>query len=181
MVPSRDNYRLRILPSTCKDKKALGGGGRPVIKTSAVLLRKRKGRSPRHHHHPPALSLHSRIKSRICYNLNNCAADEFKILQSYLLVGHKALLIIILEDFRFWCMMQSPPHVATASLLCYGGRRTSYHRTELRSSSNLQDAHACLTLSAAAPDNGTVRVVFNLRVGRWTGGTELKYRLQFCM
>lgn len=37
------------------------------------------------------LLLVSRIKSRICYNLNNCAADEFKILQSYLLVGNKAL------------------------------------------------------------------------------------------
>lgn len=124
-----------------------------------------------------------RIKSRICYNLNNCAADEFKILQSYLLVGHKALLIIILEDFRFWCATQSPLHVPTASPLRCEGRRTSYSRTELRSSSNLQDAHAPrLTPAAAAPDNGTVRVVFNLRVGcGGTGGGGLKYRLQFCM
>lgn len=113
LVPSRDNYRLRILPSTCKDKKALGGGGggggRPVIKTSAVLHRKRKGVPRATPPHPRTLQ--TRIKSRICYNLNNCAADEFKILQSYLLVGHKALLIIILEDFRFWCAMQSASHV----------------------------------------------------------------------
>lgn len=119
---------------------------------------------------PPA-----RIKSRICYNLNNCAADEFKILQSYLLVGHKALLIIILEDFRFWGAAQSPPHVLAASASRRRERRTSRGRTELRSSPNLQDAHARLTtLPAAAPDHGTVRVVFNLRVGRRTGGrTEI--------
>lgn len=30
------------------------------------------------------------LKSGICCNLNNCAADKFKILQSYLLVGNKA-------------------------------------------------------------------------------------------
>lgn len=34
---------------------------------------------------------HAWIKTGICYNLNNCAADEFKILQSYLLVENKAL------------------------------------------------------------------------------------------
>lgn len=107
LVPSRDNYRLRILPSTCKDKKALGGGGRPVIKTSAVFSsgKERGPRSPAPP--PPRVFSPLRIKTRICYNLNNCAADEFKILQSYLLVGHKALLIIILEDFRFCRATQS--------------------------------------------------------------------------
>lgn len=65
LVPSRDNYRLRILPSTCKDKKALdgGGGGRPVIKTSAVLRRKRKGGPRAPPPHPPARSLQPGLKA----------------------------------------------------------------------------------------------------------------------
>lgn len=150
---------------------------------SLKLAPEKKGGPPP----PPNPSRRSRIKSGICYNLNNCAADEFKILQSYLLVGHKALLIIILGDFRFRGDAPLGDSPRRRPSQRSRARRRTGGTTELRSPPNLQDAHAPRLIPPPGalappppPDNGTVRVVFNLRVGGG-GRRRLKYRLQFCM
>lgn len=66
-----------------KDKKTPAARSLKLLPPEKKANERRSlGRQRRHH---------AWIKTGICYNLNNCAADEFKILQSYLLVENKAL------------------------------------------------------------------------------------------